>query len=274
MHIYESKHAAEGVAKCFHSVQSLKDAPSLILFGGDHVMDTMANDDAESARQCKLWHDVVKNELSIPYESCIGNHDVFGWNKPKSGCTGLEANYGKKRALDELGLAQRYRSFDHSGWHFIVLDSIYPKGNTYKGLTDDEQFAWLESDLKSTPAAIPVLILSHIPLMSMTTFIDNPLKADDSYVISSKEMHGDWLKYRDLFKQYPNVKVALSGHEHLLDRVDYNGVTYLCGGAVCGSWWKGPNGEGDCNEGYGILDLYDDGSIEHEYISYGWTAQP
>jgi len=53
-------------------------------------------------------------------------------------------------------------------------------------------------------------------------------------------MHVDAAKIKDLFAKHKNVKLCLSGHLHLVDRVDYNGVTYLCDGAVCGGWWKGP----------------------------------
>jgi 3',5'-cyclic AMP phosphodiesterase CpdA len=272
MHIEPERHAAEGVTKALHHVNSQKDKPELILFGGDHVMDSMAASDTRTTLQWKLWHETLKNENSIPHESTIGNHDVWGWTKSKAHTTGDESNFGKKRAIEELGLSERYRSLDKAGWHFIFLDSIYPKGAGYKGLLDDEQFAWLENDLKAN-AQSPTLIVSHIPLFSMTPFVDNKLGDDESYRISSGSVHGDWGKFRDLFKANQNVKVALSGHTHLIDRVDYNKVSYLCNGAVSGSWWKGPNGEGDCPEGYAIIDLYDDGSFEHEYVAYGWTAE-
>ena len=83
-------------------------------------------------------------------------------------------------------------------------------------------------------------------------------------------MHTDCMKLKDLFAKHPNVKLCLSGHLHLLDRVDYNGVTYLCNGAVSGSWWNGRHK--DCDEGYAVVDLYDDGSFEQEYVKYGWKA--
>ncbi|MEX2092204.1 MAG: hypothetical protein WD971_05980, partial [Pirellulales bacterium] len=73
-----------------------------------------------------------------------------------------------------------------------------------------------------------------------------------------------------LFAKHPNVKLCISGHLHLLDRVDYNGVTYLCNGAVSGNWWGGRHK--DCDEGYAVVDLYDDGTFEHEYVKYGWKA--
>jgi hypothetical protein len=53
-----------------------------------------------------------------------------------------------------------------------------------------------------------------------------------------------------------------------VDRAEYNGVTYICDGAVCGAWWKGNHAE--CDEGYGVFDLFDDGTFAHRYITYGW----
>jgi hypothetical protein len=73
-----------------------------------------------------------------------------------------------------------------------------------------------------------------------------------------------------LFKQHTNVKACISGHIHLVDRVDYLGVTYMCGGAVCGAWWKGSRFN-ECDPGYSLIDLYDDGSVERQYVAYGWV---
>jgi 3',5'-cyclic-AMP phosphodiesterase len=67
------------------------------------------------------------------------------------------------------------------------------------------------------------------------------------------------------------VPLLLSGHIHLVDRVSYLGKTYVCDGAVCGNWWRGP-----CQqfaEGYGVVDLWPDGTFEHQYVTYGWKAR-
>ena len=80
-------------------------------------------------------------------------------------------------------------------------------------------------------------------------------------------MHTDSADLVTLFYQYPNVKTALSGHTHLLDRVDYNGVVYLCNGAVSGNWWKSDM-HYQTKAGYALIDLYDDGAVERTYVSY------
>jgi len=72
-----------------------------------------------------------------------------------------------------------------------------------------------------------------------------------------------------LFLKHSNVKVCVSGHIHLVDRVDYNGVSYLCNGAISGNWWKGNFQE--TPPGYSLIDLFDDGTWRREYVKYGWT---
>ena len=49
-------------------------------------------------------------------------------------------------------------------------------------------------------------------------------------------------------------------------------MAFICDGAVCGNWWKGVYHH--CPEGYGILDLHPDGRFEHQYVTYGWNAEP
>ena len=71
--------------------------------------------------------------------------------------------------------------------------------------------------------------------------------------------------------QAGNVKLCISGHIHLLDHVQYLGMHFICDGAVCGNWWGGPFQE--VSEGYGVFDLFDDGTFEHQYLTYGWEAR-
>jgi 3',5'-cyclic-AMP phosphodiesterase len=272
IHVEPELRAGEGLASCFHHVQQLTDQPELILVGGDHIMDSFGADDARTTLQWNLWNSVHTNECSIPIHSCIGNHDVWGWDKKASKSTGQEANWGKHRATDMLHLDQRYYTFTQGGWQFIVLDSVHepPAGKGgYIGQLDDPQFDWLKQTLRDTPSTTPVVVLSHIPILSASAILWGKTP-EGNFEIDGGLMHTDCLQLKDLFAKHPNVKLCLSGHLHLRDRVDYNGVTYLCNGAVCGNWWKGRHK--DCDEGYAVLDLFDDGSFDHEYINYGWKA--
>ena len=174
--------------------------------------------------------------------------------------------------MDALGLSQRFRSFDHSGWHFIVLDSTHShESATYTAKLDEEQFAWLAADLAATKPGTPVLILSHIPILAACAYFDGDNEESGNWHVPGAWMHIDARRIKDLFQKHPNVKLCLSGHIHLKDRVDYEGVAYLCNGAVCGRWWKGSYQE--CPPGYTLIDLFEDGSFNHQYVTYGWQPK-
>ena len=83
--------------------------------------------------------------------------------------------------------------------------------------------------------------------------------------------HQDAKRLVDLFKRHPNVKLCLSGHLHLVEKIEYAGVTYISSGAVCGNWWHGDHHKTD--EGYLIADFFNDGSFESQYVAYGWKPR-
>ena len=273
VHVKPERAADRGFAACLDHVNALPDRPELILFGGDCVFESTHHPAARVRQLWDVWHRVLDGHNRIPFEPCLGNHDVWGWDHKRANTTGDEPLYGKRYALAELKLAAPYRSFDRAGWHFVVLDSIYPNGSSYLGRLDEPQVEWLAADLAAVDPRTPVLVLSHIPIMSFSPMVDPATARGANTLVSGSDMHADFRRLKALFKQHANVKLCLSGHIHLVDRVDYLGVTYLCGGAVCGDWWRG-NLFGDCDAGYGLLDLYDDGTFDHQYVTYGWTPVP
>ena len=264
IHMMPRPNAEVALAKCLHRLQSMNDRPAFILNGGDTIMDALSRDKSTVQKQWNVWNRILKQENSLPIHHCIGNHDVWGYNGSKK-----DPLYGKAWAVEQLGLANRYYSFDHSGWHFIVLDSTQPKpeGGWYTARLDDKQRDWLEKELRNTDAKKPVLILSHIPILSASVLYDQKVQKNGRREISSGLMHTDATELIQLFHKRRNVKVCLSGHTHLLDRVDYNGVTYLCNGALCGDWWDKPMYH-ETRAGYALIDLFDDGWVERTYVSY------
>lgn len=271
LHLQPELDAVAGVAACLHHVQSQADKPALILTGGDHVMDAF---DQEYARASTLWDLVrktIKDENSLPMRYCLGNHDVWGWNRSKSKTKGDEAGWGKSMALDHVELAKPYYSFDQAGWHFVVLDSVRndpDDPNGYVGGLDNEQFEWLKNDLAAANGA-NTLILTHIPMMTVTV-LDAKVDKGGDLKISGGLLYTDWPRVKALLQANPHVKCVIGGHMHRLDRVEFLGVTHLCNGAVCGNWWKGKHYE--AAEGYSLLDLFDDGTVERTYVEYGWKA--
>lgn len=288
-HIQPERGAAEGVELAFKHIQLQAEKIDLVVHTGDIIMDGFAARDGRTRTQWDLWTSVVKNSLSLPIHCALGNHDIWGWDKKKSETTGEEPGHGKKWACDVLGRAKPYTSFDANGWHFVLLDSVRPFGAaSYAAFIDDEQFEWLRADLAAVPESTPVCIGSHVPILSVTPFLfSNPDPAATQpavessspykptrgdYTISGALGHGDFRKLRTLFAKHKNVRLALSGHTHLIDRVDSGHTSYCCGGAICSGWWKSIH-RGECDYGYNVYNLYDDGSFDREYVLYGWTSR-
>lgn len=273
IHVQPELGAEAGLAAALAHAQRQK--PDLVITGGDSVMDVFEAKRGRAEDLRKLFLGTMKRECSVPLRHTVGNHDIFGWNKSRSGTVGTEADWGKRFACDMFGIARTYHSFDQGGWRFVCLDSVQPKGDAYTAYLDDAQHDWLVRLLADTPKAMPVCVVSHIPVMSLTTLTFGKPRGRDKVgedtVITNGEMHTDATLLHDLFRRSGNVRLCLSGHIHLVDRCAIDGVTYICDGAVSGSWWKGPL-QG-IPEGFGVIDLRPDGTFDHRYESYGWKAR-
>lgn len=261
IHMKNELEAPTKFAKCLHHVQQQNPKVDFILNGGDIVFDMNKANLSAINDQWNLLNGILKSECSLPIHYCLGNHDVW-WSEDSKGQT----DYGKKYSLEKLNLTKSYYSFTQKGWKFIILDSIQlDVDNTwYIGKLGEEQFTWLENELKNTDPSMPILLLSHVPILTATLMIKDNIV--NKWQMSRGDMHTDTAKIIDLFYQYPNVKICLSGHVHLRDKVQYNNVTYICNGAVSGAWWNGNNRQ--TAPGYGVLDLYADGSFEEKYVNY------
>ncbi|MGX5689643.1 metallophosphoesterase family protein [Arcticibacter tournemirensis] len=263
IHIQPEKNAAEKFAACLRFIHSLSDRPDVIFSTGDHVMDSLDQSKERVKQQWDVWNRVVKAENSLPIHHCLGNHDC--WTGPGSKNDPLGR---KKFASDQLGLAKPYYSFDRNGWHFIILDSTFlDSGQGYLGKLDEQQFNWLQHDLKSLDSKTPVMVLSHIPILGVSVFFDGENeKSGMNWNVPGAWMHIDARKITDLFYQYPNVKLCIRGHIHLKDSAEYNNVSYFCNGAVCGNWWDGVYHQ--TPPGFALIDLFDDGTFRNQYLPY------
>ncbi|WAC12676.1 metallophosphoesterase family protein [Dyadobacter pollutisoli] len=263
IHVQPHLWAAKGFEKCLHHLQNLDIKPDFILNTGDSVMGAHGISREKASKEWQLYHKVLSSENSTPMISCIGNHDI--WFPSTSEGTFQD---GKKRAMDESEMTRPYHSFDKNGWHFIMLDSVQPRPETtgYLASLDEAQMDWLKGDLRNTPSHVPVMIASHIPILSASVFFDGDNLKDGNWVVPGSWMHMDAAQITKVFNRHKNVKLAISGHIHLLDRVEYNNVTYCCNGAVCGNYWMGKYKE--TKPGYAIIDLFDDGSFTNQYVKY------
>jgi hypothetical protein len=127
--------------------------------------------------------------------------------------------------------------------------------------------AWLASDLAGVNPATPVMIVSHIPILSASVFLDDYKIRSGKFNIPGSWMHTDVKEIMQLFSRHQNVKIYLSGHIHMFDHVEYNNISFYCNGAVSGDWWKNMTYH-ETQAGYAIVDLYNDGSFTNQYLSY------
>lgn len=259
-HLEPELNAAKGCDMAFRHMRSVRNADFAIQ-GGDHVFDTLA---VPKDRSLALWdlYEKTQQDLSLKVYHTVGNHDVMGL-KIASGMSPDDPLYGKKYFRDHFG--KTYYSFDHKGVHFIVLDSVQAADRDYEGRVDAKQLQWLRTDLAALAPQAPVLVVTHIPLVtSADAYLPRDLKPHPHFqlsVVNSSEVIS-------LFAGH-NVLAVLQGHTHINEVVTWHSVLYITSGAVSGNWWKGTRL--GTPEGYTVVDVGPRG-VETHYETYGFQS--
>ena len=193
----------------------------------------------------------------------MGNHDMLGVYEG-SGVATEDPLYGKSYFTNRFNLERPYYSFDHEGWHFVVLDTLGIEGTSYKGWVDAEQIGWLEDDLAASGK--PTVVVGHIPLFSnyieMLRGTTEPIPAGVAVVNSHEVL--------PVLQKHP-VKLVLAGHLHINEVFRYKGIEFANVGAVSGNWWNGVRD--GFEEGYGLLEFRGD-DVSWRYVDYGWEPPP
>jgi Icc protein len=266
VHLDNTDQCINGFTNCLTKLSSLTERPDLMIQGGDIIMDGLVRDQGSVERQYAAARSLLDQHCSIPTEHVIGNHDIWGWGNPNKAGITSDYRYGKGWWLNWTGHSTTYRSFDLGGWHFILLDSIMPDPHQfYAARLDHAQMEWLAKDLAATPYSTPVCIVSHVPILSMGATFFGPAESSGHWHVPRSLMHIDARHIKDLLVKHPNVKACLSGHIHMADRIEYNGVKYFGMGAVCGAWWRGKMQETPPQ--FGVLDFYRDGNVHATYVN-------
>ena len=173
--------------------------------------------------------DVVFNDLSVlepledevakigvPWYNIHGNHDV---NMISGGDKYSDETW-------ERLYGPTYYSFDYGPVHFVVLDDIAWEGDRkYHGELGEDQTTFLANDLARVPDDRLVVLMMHIPLLSVKD-------RQTVYDLLAKHEH--------------NLSLAAHTHQqahHFIgaDR-GWKGADkhhHLVHATVCGSWWSG-----------------------------------
>lgn len=135
------------------------------------------------------------NKLKMPWYPVLGNHDIRG--------EGLSL-------FTELIGKDRYYSFTEKGRKFIALDSS-------QGFIDDLQMSWLIEQLEWNG---PKFVFMHIPLF-------DPLPEVEHSFLDTDQAE----RLRKLFAA-TRVKAVFTGHVHIFDLEEDDGVLYVTSGGA------------------------------------------
>ena len=232
-------HHQERIRVAFDMANAM--GPDAYVFGGDNVFAVDQSGDGgdkeDNARgQFENWAKVVAEKVKVPNHSVIGNHDI--WHACPAGSD------PKGLALKYFGMPNRYYRWQMKGWKFVMLDVFGINGKP----VDAGQWDWLKQELDCRD---PVCIVSHAPIFGPS------IQLVGGGVAAPRAL-------RELFLSRPNVKLALSGHNHIVDSCAIDNVTYLCGGAVSAGWW-----EKDYEHfppAFLFLNLHPDGTFTHKTV--------
>ncbi len=159
--------------------------------------------------------------IGIPWYNVIGNHDInYDATDDKTSDETFERHYGPS-----------YYSFDHGPVHFMVLDDVMwtvdtpGKRGKYTGGLGERQMEFIRYDLAGIPADQLVVLMMHIPLVSVTDRQELYRLIEQRPFAVSISAHAHYMEHRFIGEE--DGWKGPEKHHHVIN------VT------VCGSWWRG-----------------------------------
>jgi len=240
--------------KCFEGLaQATQHAKGkrvdFILTGGDNVdVDAYKAEQLPKAREMFQKYKSQVDASGMRWHYAIGNHDRYWHYEGKDGAGLFESVFGKS-----------YYSFEHKGWRFIVLNSTQICNGKY--CIDDVQRSWLRDVLAQTPKDQPIVVVSHVPFLSLYYPVLEGYYTDADTFVNQKAIF-------DLFAGH-SLKLVLQGHQHLYEEIKVKGVQFITAGAISANWWGGVfHGT---QEGYLKVNV-DGDAFTWDYLDYDWKV--
>jgi Icc protein len=224
--MHPGEDSVNSVSHLVEQINGLEPKPDFVIMGGD-LVENMYIRNYESAKRLYDLYEETTARLSMPVYSVLGNNDVVPVfeGSPVGESQVLD---GKGMFRDRVGDGVTYRSFDHKGWHFVLLDSIErDEDGSYRGYIDEEQMRWLSEDLDKIDEGKPVCVALHVPLatISAQTHIDSMRALLPYFIVNNGT------EVIRLLSNY-NVRLVLQGHHHIVEELNFMNTTYLSGGSV------------------------------------------
>lgn len=265
-HLEPELAAADGCAMAFRKAAALH--ADFAIQGGDHVFDALAVDRKRADSLFDLYAH-TEQALGLKVHHTIGNHDHFGIFA-KDGIETSAPGYGKQMFQERIG--PTYYSFDHKGYHLVVLDTIQvTPDRSWEARIDPAQIQWLTADLDKLPAGAPVIVTAHVPLVTAFSSYAAPNPGGSGTTPPSSHPQ---MAVANAYEVLPilekhNVLAVFQGHTHINEVVHFRGIPYVTSGAVCGNWWHGTRM--GIPEGFTVVSLRN-GKIDWRYETYGFKS--
>jgi len=200
----------------------------------DHVVELGDFIDSADSLAAEKGHlrTVQKAFAALPGEKhhVLGNH-----------CVHLLT---KEEFLGGVERESSYYSFDHAGWHFVILDSCFRSDGVSYGRknfnwTDpnipESELEWLASDLKKGDSPVAL-------------FVHQRLDVANHYGVKNGAA------VRKLLEASGRVRAVFQGHSHKNDHAEINGIHYTTLVAMV-------EGAGEVSNGYSVLEIHRDGAL-------------
>lgn len=238
-------------------LQAEKTKPDLIIFGGDNVSSVdMERDPAKVDAQYKNFSSMRDAALRLPSIAALGRRDIWGHGDSAEGASVR----GKVAAVSAFKMPSRYYSQAIRGWKLVVLDAWQADGC----YIDREQLGWLSSELAD--AKNPIAIISHAPLLTISGLVESTSLRSRGWVTGSSMAIANSSAVCAMLAAQTMVKLVLAGCSHMVERVDFRGISHCADGAVSGGWWTGSH-EG-FPPSFAVVDLFSDGSFDRKVVEW------
>jgi 3',5'-cyclic-AMP phosphodiesterase len=192
------------------AIRALDPAPAFAVLGGDLASPDLLHRDrvlgpADYEPSYALLVKIL-SDLGCPLHPVVGNHDNrVAFNRAL-------------RPSAPVPDAPCHYSFDHQGYHLVVLDSHEP--GQAGGFVDPAQLSWLDHDLAGHREQPTIVFVHHHPWPLGLAWID-----------TMTLRNGDELTAR--LGRHPQVRWVICGHVHLDQVIERNGLTVLTTPSTC-----------------------------------------
>ncbi len=219
-----TRHYRDSLTKLDHAVKHINKANCHFTVELGDLID--AADDVPTELRYLKTIDTVMAKLTAPRHYVLGNHCVD--------------TLSKKEFIANSGAQAAHYSWDHAGWHFIILDACYThefKSYQRKNFkwTDPnippQEIDWLKKDLKSTKN--PTIVFVHQRL---------DLDPPHNYAVRQSG------QVRKVLEESNKVIAVLQGHYHRNVYKEINDIHYCTLAAMV-------EGPGLKNNAYGLMEL-------------------